>query len=176
MTQTISAQQAFEWLKNGEALLIDVREPDEFTAEHIAYASLLPLGMVGDVLRNMDIPAGRKLVFQCKKGMRGGQACDVVAGMAHLQNVDIYNIAGGIESWKTAGLPVIGGSGGRKISIFRQVQMIIGAVLFVLIVLGLTGIGAALLLAAVIAGVFAFTGLICWCGLALLLQKMPWNR
>ena len=173
MTQNIDAKQAYEWLKNGEAILIDVREPDEFTAEHIAYASLLPLRMVEDMLRHMDIPSGRKLLFQCKKGARGTQACAVVAGLPDIRS-SIYNIEGGIDGWKEAGLPVIGS--GPKISIFRQVQMIIGTALFVLILMGLAGIGVAFMLAAVIAGVFAFTGFIGWCGLALLLQKMPWNR
>lgn len=172
MTRNIRPEIAYEWLKNGEAILIDVREPDEFSAEHIAYAASLPLGRVDRALGLMNVPAGRKLLFQCLKGGRGARACDLVAGRNFPG--EIYNIEGGIEAWKNAGLPVIGG--GPKISVFRQVQMIIGTALFALIVLGMAGIGFAFMLAALVAGVFAFTGFIGWCGLAMLLQKMPWNR
>jgi rhodanese-related sulfurtransferase len=174
MTEAINPKQAYEWLKNGEAVLIDVREPDEFSAEHIAYASSLPLALVRDLFKIMDIPEGRKVLFQCKKGGRGGQACALVAGLPDIKSA-VFNIDGGIDGWKAEGLPVIGAAG-PKIPIFRQVQMIIGTLLFTLIVMGLAGIGFAFMLAAMIAGVFAFTGFIGWCGLALLLQKMPWNR
>lgn len=175
MSKNIHAQQAYEWLKNGEAILIDVREPEEFGAEHIAYASHVPLRMVGDMLQYVNIPPGRKMIFQCKKGARGSQACNLLASLTDIQN-RIYNIEGGIDGWKTAGLPVITVSSTPKISIFRQVQMIIGGLLFALIITGLAGIGFAFVLAAIIAGIFAFTGIIGWCGLALLLQKMPWNK
>ena len=62
-------------LKTAKPFIIDVREPDEFSAEHIAYASSLPLALVRDLFKIMDIPEGRKVLFQCKKGGRGGQAC-----------------------------------------------------------------------------------------------------
>ena len=172
MIQNINPKNAYEWLKNGDAVLIDVREPEEFSAEHIAYAASLPLGRVESMLHLMNIPTGRKLLFQCRKGARGEKACALVSG--HGFAGEIFNIDGGIDAWKDAGLPVIGG--GPKISIFRQVQMIIGTVLFALIMLGLAGIGFAFMLAAMIAAIFAFTGFIGWCGLAMLLQKMPWNK
>lgn len=172
MTRNINPKDAYEWLKNGEAILIDVREPEEFSAEHIAYAASLPLARVETLLRLMDIPGGRKVLFHCRKGGRGTKACEMLNTSGF--SGEVFNIDGGLNAWKEAGLPVIGG--GPKISIFRQVQMIIGTMLFGLIILGMMGIGFAFMVAAIIAGAFAFTGFIGWCGLALLLQKMPWNR
>lgn len=178
MVQNISPKDAYEWLKSGEAMLIDVREPDEFGAVHIAYASSMPLGGVAAAIKSIDLPAGRKLIFQCKKGRRGEQACMVVQDSA-VSN-EIFNIEGGIDAWEAAGLPLVsmaaGAPGGPKISIFRQVQMIVGSLIVLLVMLGLTGLTFAFILAGIIAGALAVAGLTGWCGLAMLLQKMPWNK
>ena len=49
MITTISPRDAARMLSSGEAVLIDVREPDEFRAEHIACAASVPLASVGSV-------------------------------------------------------------------------------------------------------------------------------
>ncbi len=171
----ITPKQAFDWLSSGEAILIDVREPDEFKAEHIAYAISLPLGGVGELSNHLSIPKDRKVIFQCLKGARGQQACDIASGAA-LSGYDIYNIEGGIGAWKTHSLPVVGSSSGAGFSIFRQVQIIVGLLILSLILLGFTGLAVGFILAAILAGALAFAGITGFCGLAMLLNKMPWNR
>lgn len=42
--KSINAQTAKEWITKNEAVLIDVREPSEFNAIHIAGAHLIPVG------------------------------------------------------------------------------------------------------------------------------------
>ena len=49
MTNTISSQEAAQLLASGDAILIDVREADEFKDEHIAYANSLPLSRLEDL-------------------------------------------------------------------------------------------------------------------------------
>ncbi|MCC7305572.1 MAG: DUF2892 domain-containing protein [Alphaproteobacteria bacterium] len=171
MTQNISPAQAYKWLKSGEAVLIDVREPDEFSAEHIGYASLLPLGIINDMGSVLDIPSGRKIIFQCMKGGRGMRAC---AAFPESPANPAFNLEGGIEAWKKEGLPVIGSGAG--LSIFRQVQMIVGTLVLGLVVLGFMGLGLGFVLAGMIGGMLAFAGMTGWCGLAMLLSKMPWNK
>ncbi len=175
MSNNITPMQAFEWLSSGEALLIDVREPDEFKAEHIVYALSLPLGVVGNISDHLKIPKDRKVIFQCLKGARGKQACDIASNNV-LSGYEIYNIDGGIDAWKAQSLPIISPSSGAGLSIFRQVQIIVGLLILAFILLGFAGIAIGFVIAGVFAGALAFAGVTGFCGLAMLLNKMPWNR
>ncbi len=170
---TISAVEAQKWLSSGQAILVDVREPDEFKAGHIAYALSLPLGSFNECMKQLDLQPGSKIVFQCQRGKRGQQACEIAeqasAGYA------IYNLEGGIDAWKAAGLPVIT-SASAKISIFRQVQIIIGTLVLLLVFAGFGGHVWGFALAGVLGGALALAGVTGWCGLAMLLSGAPWNR
>ena len=169
----ISAQLANEWLSNGEALLIDVREADEFKSEHIACATSVPLSRFKETLPLMHIPNNRKIIFQCMQGKRGEQACSLLP-LDGKEN-EIYNIDGGIESWKTAGLPTIIDKA-AKISIFRQVQITVGALVALSVLGGFAVYPSLFAFAAVLGAALAFAGITGWCGLALLLAKAPWNK
>ena len=173
MTNTVSPHDAARWLAAGEAVLIDVREPDEFRAGHIVYANSLPLGELKNLIGQMNIPVTRKLVFQCLKGKRGEQACALVKDCGVCSN-EIYNLEGGIAAWKDAGLPVAGGVSG--FSIFRQVQMIVGFVVTLMIVSGFMGLTFGFILAGFLGAALFMAGLTGWCGLAMILSKMPWNK
>jgi rhodanese-related sulfurtransferase len=175
----IDAAEAQALLRAGEALLIDVREPDEFAAAHIPQAISMPLGQVDGLLGRADLPAGRTLIFQCLKGGRGGQACAIASQAGHSAGRSVRNLAGGIEGWQAAGLPVVGGgrgTSGPAIPIMRQVQMIVGLLVLVSTLAGLSGIMAGFYLAALFGAALAFAGLSGWCGMAMLLARMPWNR
>ena len=173
-TTTVTPLNAKAWLASGEAVLIDVREPDEFRAEHIPYAASLPLSTVGDRLADVALPANRKILFHCQRGARGEKACVAVqaAGAAR----EVYNIEGGIEGWKAAGLPVVSQAAGSGVSIFRQVQIVVGALVLLGVVAGFSGIPSGFIAAGVLGAALLMAGLTGWCGLALLLAKMPWNK
>lgn len=106
MTKSISPQIANEWLVSGEAILIDVRESEEFQAEHISYALSVPLSSIDTDFSALDIPSSQKIIFQCLKGMRGEKACALISRKDCCLN-KIYNIEGGILAWKEAGLLVV---------------------------------------------------------------------
>jgi rhodanese-related sulfurtransferase len=173
MTRTITAQDAAKWLAEGDAILIDVRDPDEFRAEHIVYANSLPLSHLESLIKSMSIPAGRKIIFQCLKGKRGEQACVRVKGCSACDN-EIYNLEGGITAWKDEGFPVVGNASG--ISIFRQVQIIVGSLVTIMVALGFMGLTSAFTIAGILGAALFTAGLTGWCGLAMLLSKMPWNK
>lgn len=174
--ERVSPAQAILWLEAGEAVLIDVREPAEFAAEHIPYALSLPLGSLSGGLEKIKIPAGRKVIFQCLSGMRAGQAC-AMAGQAK-NGCAVYNLEGGITGWKRAGHAVMASqdTAPARLSIFRQVQVIVGLLVLACVSIGLTGQPWGFVLAGIFGGALAFAGLSGWCGLALLLAKAPWNR
>ena len=99
----VDAQRAEEMLDRGEALLLDVREPQEWAAGHAPRAQHVPLGE----LRPESVPAGRPVIAVCRSGNRSGKAADLLAA----SGVPVHNLAGGMKGWAEAGLPVVTDSG-----------------------------------------------------------------
>jgi len=93
--------QVYAWLQSGEILLVDVREVHEYAAERIHGALLYPLSTFDPKALPME---GRRLVLQCGSGKRSLMAAHKLqaAGYGHLTH-----LAGGIQAWKAAGLPII---------------------------------------------------------------------
>ena len=170
----IDAKTAHDWLSSGEAILIDVREADEFSAEHIACAASVPLSRIPALFDQMHVPKGRKIIFQCLMGGRGSRAC-IALPADRAGDYDVYNIEGGITAWKHAGLPVVG-TAGPALSIFRQVQVVVGALVVTLVMIGFLGLTLGFVLAGFLGAALFVAGLTGWCGLAMLLRRMPWNR
>ena len=98
----LSPQELDAMMKDGSVLLIDVREPDEFGAGHIAGAVNMPLSVFAP--GNVPDAGKRTVVLQCAGGKRSGMALDRcgAAGAA----IDTH-LGGGIGAWKAAGLPVV---------------------------------------------------------------------
>lgn len=76
-------------------VILDVREPAEWAAGHIAGAVHIPLGELPG--RIADLPAGQTLVV-CKVGGRSAQATGWLAG----QGRDVVNLDGGMLDWEAA--------------------------------------------------------------------------
>ncbi|MBX3374074.1 MAG: rhodanese-like domain-containing protein [Phycisphaeraceae bacterium] len=178
------------WVDDGGTVLIDVREPAEFRAEQIPGAINLPLStfqasQVHDLLERSPLTAALRaggsgdvqvprFVLHCRTGNRSAQAAARCAG-AGLSPA--YHMEGGLEAWKQGGHPVAAPTGGRVvIDVMRQVQIAAGGLALIGFLLGigvspwfhvLSGfVGAGLLMA----------GLTGWCGMAMVLARMPWNR
>ena len=170
--RTVTPEEAARWLAAGEAIVVDVRAPDEFRDEHIAAAVSLPLDTLPGGLEALAPAPGRRLVFQCLKGGRGAAACAAVGE----RWPEVWNLEGGIDAWKAAGLPVVGAGGRAAIPLFRQVQIAVGLILVTLVLAGFTLGAVFFALAGMVGAMLAFAGITGWCGLALLLQRLPWNR
>lgn len=172
MTDLLSPIEAQALIVSGRATLIDVREPDEFRAGHIPYALSVPLAQVSQVVERLPLADDSVLIFQCQKGARGERACNAVPPRFSGR---VRNLAGGLDAWRAAGLPVTGAAA-TGVSIFRQVQMIVGALVLVSTLVGLAGFVPGFYLAGFFGLMLAVAGLSGWCGMAMLLQRMPWNR
>jgi rhodanese-related sulfurtransferase len=171
MIKTIPPKEAHKLLQSGDAVLIDVREPDEFSAEHIAYALSIPLSMFKEQFQQLSIPKDKKVLIQCLKGARGEQACVFALDSDKIEN-EIHNVQGGITEWKNQGLPVVSQDKSNKISIFRQVQIIVGSLITGSVILGFTGYNAGFVSAGILGAALCFSGLTGWCGLAKILSSM----
>ena len=105
---TVTVEEAAAWLQSGEAVLIDVREADEFAAAHVEGAILAPLSAMPAAWQALDLPADRKIVVMCLKGGRSHQVCAYV-GPTGPEGQPLFNLTGGIQAWAAAGLPIVEG-------------------------------------------------------------------
>lgn len=80
---------------NNAALLIDVRERDEWDAGHIAGAQHLALSLLmrGD---KPDLDLNTEIILYCQKGPRGVRAAQILKQHGYL---NISNMAGGYHAW-----------------------------------------------------------------------------
>jgi rhodanese-related sulfurtransferase len=96
----IGAEEARRLIDSGEAQAIDVREPAEWERDHIAQARLVPLGTLYQ--RPGELTSDG-IVFICEVGQRSAVACEFAASVG-LQK--LYNLEGGMQSWRQHGYPV----------------------------------------------------------------------
>ncbi len=97
-TPEINVQETQKRVQNG-ALLLDVREQNEYDEERIAGAQLLPLSEL--MARFDELPKDREIIAQCRSGKRSAQATDFLRA----QGYDVTNMEGGILRWKAQNLP-----------------------------------------------------------------------
>jgi len=167
----ISPQQAKQMLDDG-AMLIDIREPDEHARERIADAKHMPLSLLDDA--DLSVHRGRPVIFHCRSGARTLSNAPRLAAKFG-GDCQAYVVDGGLDAWRRAGLPVVTDRR-QPLELQRQVQIGAGGLAFFGTLLGLLVspwffavplfVGAGLMSAGV-------TG---FCGMALLLVHMPWNR
>ncbi len=173
MTSSIAPIKAAELrhlLDEGQALLIDIREPDEQAREHIVGAKLAPLSS----LHAQDFGDAREkiAVFHCRSGNRTQVNAEKLRACGFAQ---AYCLDGGIEAWKAAGLPIRSNTR-APLEIMRQVQIAAGSLILAGAALGATTHPAFYGLAAFVGAGLLFAGATGWCGMAKLLKAMPWNK
>jgi rhodanese-related sulfurtransferase len=83
--------------------LIDVRQPQEYDAGHIAGARLIPLSEVA--LRVGEVPTGGPVYVICHLGDRSEKAVQFYRA----KGIDAYSVAGGTQAWEHSGRPMVMG-------------------------------------------------------------------
>jgi rhodanese-related sulfurtransferase len=103
--QNIEPDEAQRLMAAG-ALVVDVRQPDEYGQGHIAGARLMPLdGIYAFGRAAAALPRDADVIFVCAMGQRSALASEValVAGLAPER---VYNLAGGMRLWLGRGRPI----------------------------------------------------------------------
>jgi rhodanese-related sulfurtransferase len=98
----LPAARVAELLADGAVQLVDVREPSEWEAGHVAGARHVPLAELTTVAPSID-PAV-PVVFVCRVGARSSMAAWSFARAGF----DSHNLTGGVLSWVESGLPFEG--------------------------------------------------------------------
>ena len=99
--RNISVEEALALVSDG-ALLLDVREDNEWDAGHAADATHIALSDVPDHLD--DLTKGRVIVCVCRSGVRSSRAATFLIQNGH----DAINLEGGMLSWADNGAPIVG--------------------------------------------------------------------
>jgi rhodanese-related sulfurtransferase len=90
-------------LYNDDALVLDVREDNEYAAGHIPKAKHIPLAQLSGRISELDKFKNKPVLVTCRSGQRSARAC----GMLKKAGFEtVYNQAGGILAWERANLPV----------------------------------------------------------------------
>lgn len=93
--KNLSAADFSEQIKQGERMIIDVREPHEFRRGHLPGAVNIPLSQLPS--RMKEVPSDRRLFLYCQSGMRSKQAARLLSKQGF---TGLSNLRGGIASWK----------------------------------------------------------------------------
>lgn len=100
--QEISPQDAASALKRGEAVLIDVRDPDEWQEGHIPGAKNFSRGTVELEIEEAAPDLSTPIITHCGGGGRSALAAESLQRMGYN---NVKSMAGGLKAWKAAGLP-----------------------------------------------------------------------
>ena len=167
---SLNPDDAAQRLADRRAVLVDIREPDEFARRRARGALSRPLSDLA--AKGLGLPDAREVIFTCRSGMRtgvnGGRLAEACGARA-------YVLEGGLDAWDAAGLP-LEVDAKAPLEMMRQVQIAAGLLVLTGVILGLVvspwffGISAFVGAGLTLAGATGF------CGMARLLALAPWNR
>ncbi|MGQ4490763.1 rhodanese-like domain-containing protein [Streptomyces sp. 372A] len=98
----LGVAEAHHLHQESTAVLLDVRETDEWDAGHIPGARHLPLSRLTAGAKVSGTPAGTRLVLICRSGQRSQRA----AHLLREWGMDAVDVTGGMQAWAHQGLPV----------------------------------------------------------------------
>lgn len=101
--KALDAAAALQLINHKNAVVLDVREPDEYKAGHVLNAKLIPLGKLKERIGELDKYRDQPMIVVCRSGNRSGTAC-VLLGKAGFTQA--YNLSGGVIAWQGSKLPL----------------------------------------------------------------------
>jgi rhodanese-related sulfurtransferase len=99
----VTPEQALELIGQG-ALVVDVRQPNEWISGHIPAAELIPLDgiyLFGKAIAGL--PKDRDMILVCEMGQRSVGAAEIALVAGHTR---VYNLVGGMSAWRARKLPL----------------------------------------------------------------------
>ncbi len=169
-TITLSATELSRRLSKGERFqLIDVRTPQEYAEGHIPGAMNLPMEQAE--ARIDDLQRKDPVVLVCQSGRRANMTCELLKN--HHDGLTV--LEGGTQAWIDAQLPVVK-TASTRLPLMRQVQIGAGSLILLGTLLSLYVAKAWIGLAMFVGAGLLVAGTTGFCGMAILLEKMPWNR
>ena len=152
------------------AVLVDIREADEFARRHVKGALSRPLSAFEHA--HLKVQPDADVIFTCRTGMRTAANCQRLAAVV---DGPAYVLDGGVDAWSAARLPIVED---RKapLEIMRQVQIAAGSLVLAGVALGALVHPAFYGLSGAVGAGLMFAGVTGFCGMARLLGLAPWNQ
>jgi len=172
---TISALELNKIISSNEGItLLDVRTPPEFNGAHIEGAINIPLDQLNpaNFLKNNYHPLDRKVYILCQNGPRAQNAAKLFdkEGLSGAVVVE-----GGVSAWIKEGFKVRKGKS-KVISLERQVRIAAGSLVLLGVILGKFVHPGFYWVSGIVGAGLINAGIADWCGMGLLLARLPWNR
>lgn len=167
--QKLHPNIAKEKMEKEKICFVDVRTQDEFKSGHPTGAICIPLD---EIEKNpLLVPKDQFVILSCQSGKRSNRAMELLKnnGYSNLAEID-----GGFLAWNAAGLPI--NKLRNTIPIMRQVLLTAGVLVFMGSMLTIFLDPLFVLLPLFVGAGLTFAGATGWCGMAFLLERMPWNR
>lgn len=168
--QLVNAETLKQWLEQKQVILVDVREPSEHAAERIYGAKLVPLSQFD--VSQIPLESDKTIVLHCQSGNRSAQAANKLLTTGA---ETVIHLEGGLNAWKLSGYSIQADKN-APISMFRQVQIVAGSLVFIGTLLGVFVSPTFLFLSGFVGAGLVFAGVSNTCAMAALLAKLPYNQ
>ena len=94
---------ALQLINHKNAIVLDVREPNEYASGHVLNSKHIPLGKLKERMGELEKYKDRPVVVVCRSGNRSGTACFLLGRQGFTQ---AFNLAGGVQAWQKNKLPL----------------------------------------------------------------------
>ena len=94
---------ALQMINHKDALVLDVRENQEYSSGHLLNAKQIPLIKLRERIGELERYRDKPIVVVCRSGQRSATACALLEKEGYAQ---VYNLAGGVLAWQKASLPL----------------------------------------------------------------------
>lgn len=99
----VGPTEATQLINREDALVLDIREGNEFHSGHIVNALHIPMSKLSDRQAELEKYKSKPIIAVCRSGNRSGSAC---ARLKKAGFENIYNLKGGMMAWQHASLPI----------------------------------------------------------------------
>ena len=99
----VDCTAALQLINHKNAVVLDVREGDEYKGGHILNSMHIPLGKLNERIGELEKHKEQPVVVVCRTGNRSAGACATLGKHSFGQ---AYNLTGGILAWQKANLPL----------------------------------------------------------------------
>jgi rhodanese-related sulfurtransferase len=157
-------------LDDNDAILVDVRTPEEHAAEHIKEAILHPFAEF-DAKKIKELAAAKKVIFHCNSGGRAKKAAEAYIAAGH---EEVAVLKDSLQGWKQTELPTIIKK--EKMSLERQVLTVAGSLVVTGVLLGNSFSSNWFFLSVLVGADLTYAGISGNCFLKKILIELPYNK
>ena len=101
---SVSPAESTQMINHDDALILDVRENNEYSEGHIINSLHIPLSTLKTRTGDLEKHKSKKVIIACRSGHRSSQAC---ANLKKEGFEQVFNLRGGVMAWESANLPLV---------------------------------------------------------------------